>query len=317
MTVSVSATAAADLSSPAADSSCRFEITDNFAVDAPDGCRRLRLWAPVIPDSPHQRVLDLAVRADLPAELSREAEFGNMVLHTTATAPSQTRYSFELRYIVERFTPPGPTDPSRATALASPDLFARTLQPERHVDVDDRTRALAAGVVAGETNPLEQARRIYDHTTGAMTYDATQQSYQGSTEHALVCQVGNCNDIHALFVSLCRSVGIPARFVLGQALEAPTGGAEDCEVCGYHCWAEFFVAGLGWLPADASCACKYGTHGLFGRLETNHIAFSTGRDLLFDPPQHTGRALFFATPYAEADGAAVPVQRRLAFTEAQ
>ncbi|UQA91953.1 transglutaminase-like domain-containing protein [Streptomyces halobius] len=314
MTGSVSATASA--SSPPADIGCRFEITDSFTVDAPERCRRLRLWAPVIPDVPHQRVLDLAVRADLPAELTREAEFGNTLLHATAPAPTAGRYSFELRYAIKRVPRPGTTDPARATALASPELFARTLQPERHVDVDDRTRALAAEIVAGETNPLEQARRIYDHTTGAMTYDATQQSYRGSTEHALVCQVGNCNDIHALFVSLCRSVGIPARFVLGQALEAPTGTAEDCEVCGYHCWAEFFIAGLGWLPADASCACKYGTHGLFGRLECNHIAFSTGRDLLFDPPQHAGRALFFAAPYAEADGAAVPVERRLAFTEA-
>ena len=44
-----------------------------------------------------------------------------------------------------------------------------------------------------------------------MTYDQGKQSWKGSTDHALVCQVGNCNDIHALNLSLCRSVGIPAR----------------------------------------------------------------------------------------------------------
>ena len=164
------------------------------------------------------------------------------------------------------------------------------------------TRKLAAEIVGGETNALGRARRIYDYVTGKMAYDAAQQSWKGSSEHALVCSVGNCNDIHALFVSLARSTGIPARLVLGQALEPPPPGQEACDLCGYHCWAEFFVAGLGWLPADASCACKYGTHGLFGDLEMNHIAWSVGRDILLEPAQKGERVLFFAGPYAELDG---------------
>lgn len=205
-------------------------------------------------------------------------------------------------------------DPARARPLATAQLFSRALIPEAHVDVDERTRTLAQDVVGPETNPLEQARRIYDYVTGAMDYDATKQSFLGSTEHALTCSVGNCNDIHALFVSLCRSVDIPARFVLGQALELPQPGAQDCEVCGYHCWAEFFVAGLGWLPADASCATKYGTHGLFANLQANHIAWSIGRDILLAPPQRAGRSLFFAGPYAEIDGETHPAQRQIRFT---
>ncbi|MGG7569294.1 hypothetical protein [Streptomyces sirii] len=85
-------------------------------------------------------------------------------------------------------------------------------------------------------------------------------------------------------------------------------------MCGYHSWAEFFIAGLGWLPADASCATKYGIHGLFTALEANHIAWSTGRDVLLSPPQRAGRSLFFAAPYAEADGRPHPVGRRIGFT---
>ena len=146
------------------------------------------------------------------------------------------------------------------------------------------------------------ARRFYDHVGSTMTYDAENQSWRGSTEHALVCSAGNCNDIHALFISLCRSAGIPARFVLGQALESPAPGEDACDLCGYHCWAELFVVGLGWLPADASCACKYGKHALFGDLEMNHVAWSTGRDLTLAPTQEGPPLLFFAGPYAEADG---------------
>jgi transglutaminase-like putative cysteine protease len=135
-----------------------------------------------------------------------------------------------------------------------------------------------------------------------MTYDAAQQSWKGSSEHALTCSVGNCNDIHALFISLARSAGIPARLVLGQALEPPPPGEPACELCGYHCWAEFFCSGLGWVPVDASCACKYGKHALFGDLEMNHIAWSVGRDVKMNPPQQGEPILFFASPYAETDG---------------
>ncbi|MBI4539388.1 MAG: transglutaminase family protein [Gemmatimonadetes bacterium] len=111
-------------------------------------------------------------------------------------------------------------------------------------------------------------------------------------------------------------MGIPARLILGQALEAPAPGEKACELCGYHCWVEFFAPGLGWVPADASCACKYGKHGLFGALETNHIAWSVGRDILLAPPQRDARVLFLAGPYAEVDGRPHPnVKRHVTFSE--
>lgn len=83
---------------------------------------------------------------------------------------------------------------------------------------------------------------------------------------------------------------------------------------GYHCWAEFFVAGAGWLPADASCACKYGKHQLFGDLEMNHIAWSTGRDINLFPMQQGDPLLFFAGPYAELDRKRFPkIERHIHF----
>lgn len=181
-------------------------------------------------------------------------------------------------------------------------LYSRFLDPERYVDVTPETRDLARQVLGTTVGVVEQARRIYDHLVGYMTYDAGQQSWTGSTEHGLVCSVGNCNDIHALFISLCRSIGLPARLMMGQALETPEPDEERCELCGYHCWAEFFAAGLGWVPVDASCACKYGKHLLFGSVELNHVAWAVGRDVLLQPAQQGERLLYFVAPYAEVNG---------------
>ncbi|MQA06733.1 MAG: transglutaminase family protein [Streptosporangiales bacterium] len=303
------------LETSATQTRTRYEIIDGFTIGPPaEDVHRLQVWCPVITDTPHQRVLDMADSSGICWQLTRETEFGNVMFHACA-APLPDPLPFEIRYLIERSSPGLTVDSGRVRQLATPQLFARALQPEKCVDVDATTRELARSVAGDETNPLEQARRFYDHVTGSMTYSAAEQSFKGSTQHALACSVGNCNDIHALFVSLCRSAGIPARFVLGQALDAPPETGEACDVCGYHCWAEFFIAGLGWLPADASCATKYGTHGLFGALETNHIAWSTGRDLLLAPPQHTERSSFFAAPYAEADGSAYPVARHLTYTQ--
>jgi len=278
----------------------RYEIYDRFQIAPLEGIAgRMDVWCPMIPDTPYQRVLDVSIAAPGPYELNREPEFGNLMLHAALLEAFDKALLFEIRYVVERLRVPHRLDSPPVRALAVRGLFARALAPEQYVDVDLKTQALAEQVVGDECSPLERARRIYDYVTEKMTYNAAEQSWKGSTEHALACSVGNCNDIHALFVSLCRSLGIPARFVLGQALEPPPPGQEACELCGYHCWAEFFVPGLGWVPADASCACKYGKHELFGDLEMNHVAWSVGRDIQLQPPQHGGRLLFLAGPYVE------------------
>jgi transglutaminase-like putative cysteine protease len=277
----------------------------------------LDIWSPVIPETPYQRVLDIEVTTPGPWQIHRESEFGNLVFHCQIAMPVRTAIEVQFRYAVERLPLNHPLDAAALRPVSTPQLFARVLGEERFVDVNDKTRALAREIAGDETNLLAQARLLYEHVTYTMAYDAAQQSWTGSTEHALTCSVGNCNDIHALFISLARSLGIPARLVLGQALEPPAPGQEICELCGYHCWAEFFAPGLGWIPVDASCACKYGKHALFGALETNHVAWSTGRDILLAPPQRGPRVLFFAGPYAEIDGEPHPrVERRVTFSEA-
>jgi transglutaminase-like putative cysteine protease len=305
-------------STPSASSSMRrYEIVDEVTLAAaPSGAERYDLWCPLIPDTPYQRVVAVRVHSSVPWTAKHEAEHGNRILHTHIAGVPPAPATVRICYTIERRARVWTLDSAVVRPLEASALFLNSLRPERFVDVDERTRRLAREVVGSEPELLERARRIYEYVAGTMTYNAEAQSWKGSTSHALACSTGNCNDIHALFISLCRSVGIPARLVLGQALETPPSGAEACEVCGYHCWAEFFVGGLGWVPADASCACKYAKDHLFGDLELNHVAWSMGRDIELEPVQQGGRLLFFAGPYAEADG--VPhrgVERRIRFVE--
>ncbi|MGZ4779621.1 MAG: transglutaminase-like domain-containing protein, partial [Thermoanaerobaculia bacterium] len=134
-----------------------------------------------------------------------------------------------------------------------------------------------------------------------MKYDKTIPGWgNGDTERACDIKAGNCTDFHSLFMSLARAKGIPARFVIGFPLTAADG-----QVKGYHCWAEFWVKGKGWIPVDASDASKLSDNAkreyLFGNLDPNRVQFTVGRDLTLTP--RTSEPLnFFIYPRAESNG---------------
>ncbi len=85
----------------------------------------------------------------------------------------------------------------------------------------------------------------------------------------------------------------------------PLSKQQPSEIKGYHCWAEFFIQGKGWVPVDASDASKSSDpvlrNFLFGNLDPDRLQFTVGRDLKLRPA--TLEPLnFFIYPYAEADG---------------
>ena len=101
-------------------------------------------------------------------------------------------------------------------------------------------------------------------------------------------------------MSLARAQSIPTRFVIGFPLPQGSG-----KIPGYHCWAEFYVKGKGWVPVDASDASKSSDPAvramLFGNLPANRVEFTMGRDLKLTPA--TSEPLnFFIYPRVEFNG---------------
>jgi transglutaminase-like putative cysteine protease len=60
---------------------------------------------------------------------------------------------------------------------------------------------------------------------------------------------GACRDLAVLFVDVCRSVGIPARFVSGYQ----EGDSSQCDR-DLHAWTEAFIPGGGWRGYDPTHA---------------------------------------------------------------
>jgi transglutaminase-like putative cysteine protease len=288
-----------------------FEFSYSTQItQVPDGTRELRIWIPNPTSDAHQEIYDLKVSSPVEAVVHAEPRFGNSILFLSIPNPKSLPISIEMKFKVRRseyirrdFTHYEPVSAGRLDPA-----IAAYLKPDRLVPVNDRIMALAKEVTSGKTTDLEKARAIYDYTLANMKYDKSGTGWgRGDIIFACDAKHGNCTDFHALFIGLCRASGIPARFSIGFPLPETRG---EADIAGYHCWAEFYLNGYGWVPVDASEASKHPEKRdyFFGAHDENRVQLSTGRDLVLEPRQAGSPLNYFVYPYAEADGQPLDAQ---------
>jgi transglutaminase-like putative cysteine protease len=266
---------------------------------------------------PHQEIDDIKVTCAYPTRITKDAEYGNSALYVQVDNPKDksfqmtiTFHAIRREYVRKDFENVG------KTKIDSKAVPARDLAPDQLVPLNDRIRKLAADVTAQKTTDLDKARAIYDYVVANMKYDKSGTGWgNGDILWACDAKRGNCTDFHALFIGLCRSAGIPARFSIGFPLPDRRG---EGEIAGYHCWAEFFLNGYGWVPVDASEAAKHPDKReyFFGAHDENRVQLSTGRDIVLEPKQAGPPLNYFVYPYVEVDGVAFKdVTKKLTFSD--
>jgi transglutaminase-like putative cysteine protease len=273
--------------------------------DVPADAREATLWLPFPPNNETQEISNIVVRSDVPTSVNRDEEYGNRALSLSVTEPGNKPVRVELQFDVVRRERRNAAAVARMPAEPRPveeKISERWLKRDRLVPIDGRILDLALSVTRAHPDDFDQVRAIYDHTVSTLKYDKTGSGWgRGDIAYACDAKKGNCTDFHAVFIGLCRARGIPARFEIGFSLPADkTSG----EISGYHCWADCHVPGYGWIPVDCSEAQKHPDQRdyFFGAHDEHRVAFSTGRDVLLNPPQQGERLNFFVYPYAEVDG---------------
>ncbi|OGW60484.1 MAG: hypothetical protein A2V83_09275 [Nitrospirae bacterium RBG_16_64_22] len=295
-----------------------FRFTYEAVVSKIDpSARRVEMWLPVAADTDVQRVTDLKVEAPSGVSSHLDREYGNKILNVALDPKGAESLRVRVSYTVLRKE--DRRSPVRMTLreVRSPSPVSdRFLQGDRLVPVDDFIRSIAREVTLGKSTPLEKAEAIYEHTVETMRYDKSGTGWgNGDLYYACDIRRGNCTDFHALFIGLARAASIPAKFVIGFPIPAERGRGS---VAGYHCWAEFYLDGFGWVPVDTSEAAKDKARKayFFGTLDPNRIEFTTGRDILLAPPQNGERLNYFIYPYVEVDGKAhAEVEKNFAYQD--
>lgn len=81
--------------------------------------------------------------------------------------------------------------------------------------------------------------------------------------------VGDCDDLTYLYLSLCKAIDLPSRYVKGYLVSNETAVA--------HVWAEVFVgkqiSETGWIPVECAGTGSYYTmiHHHYGVQDANHV----------------------------------------------
>ena len=283
-----------------------FHLTYEGAVGKiPAGVRRLDLWAPLPHDDRYQQVRNLRIASRVAYGTATGAH-GNEMLHLSLEKAGGRTLTVTVDLDATR------CEHRQERLFGGPRLahdepageLAQYLKPDRLVPVDAQIRAWAEEVVrkANARTDLEMARAIYNHVVATVKYDKSGTGWgRGDIYYACEKRRGNCTDFHAIFIGYARAVGIPARFAIGFPLPADRGFGE---ISGYHCWAEFYAKGIGWVPVDASEAAKNPAKRayFFGAHDENRIEFTKGRDVILAPPQKGDPLNYFIYPYAEVDG---------------
>lgn len=283
----------------------------DIAIVVPEGADDVRLWLPYPTSNQYQTIEDVEIDGNFDSSgVYREAEHGTIILYIEWNKPkeeAELTYSFKItrKEIIMKNFPEGEG--------AIPVDMEKYLLPTSLGPTVDRVKDLAVEITKGKNTILGKATAIYDYIVENVKRDPTIVGCGiGDVESLLRNLSGKCADISPVFVALARSVGVPAREIYGTRI------AKDGDITGaYHCRAEFYLPGYGWVPVDPSDVLKFmmkneggldnpdtiaTRHYLFGAQTETYVDFYTGKNITLNPPQNGGPLNYFMYPYAEVNG---------------
>ncbi|RLA49200.1 MAG: transglutaminase domain-containing protein [Gammaproteobacteria bacterium] len=277
-----------------------FEFTYEMLAGEIPSSEVVDIYIPRPTDRIGQRILNSQLRASLPVGRGWEARYHNGYYHLRRPANINAPIELSFNWTVRRDDNAASQEQVLSSQEREKYLKANTLVPVSHHILDP----ILAEIRQLRKNPSKAAtaRAIYDWIVDNIEYKKVGTGWgNGDTFWACNERYGNCTDFHALFISLARSEGIPARFEIG--FPVPQGKSSG-DIAGYHCWVQLFLPGQGWVPVDASEAAKHPEKRelYFGIHPPDRIHFSTGRDITFTEASKALPLNYFIYPYMEVGG---------------
>ena len=296
-----------------------------YRVDLPGEGKRARLWLPLpdTNDTPHQFSQGSVWSGN--AEIARFDTISGTAspmfyAEWRGNGPRNVTVSSVIKTADRAVNLDNYSESGRSAIPADIKDF---LQPTRYMPLDGIVRKTASSITkdANTQSPLKTARAIYDWVVDNSYRDQTTRGC-GRGDIKSMLESGNlggkCADLNALFVGLARAAGIPARIHYGirideSATHKSLGKFGDISK-EQHCRAEFYLAGLGWVPVDPAdvhqLALEEGLprdhlkvvalrEKLFGSWEMNWVAFNHAKDITLARDSIAGTLPFFMYPHAE------------------
>ncbi len=236
----------------------KFEVTSRIEIPKPKAVTQVWLPLPSVeaPDWVRNEGNTWSGNADS-VKVVEENKYGAKILHAEWNATAASPALEVISRISTRDRTIDFSSPSNPVRL---EQRLRTLYTAGTdlIPTDGIVRETAAGIVKGTQIDVDKARAIYEWIVENTSRNPkTRGCGIGNIRFMLESGdlSGKCADLNALYVGLCRSIGIPARDVYGVRVADSRYGYKSLGRSGdiskaQHCRAEVWLSDFGWLPVD-------------------------------------------------------------------
>ncbi|MEO7412446.1 MAG: transglutaminase family protein [Opitutaceae bacterium] len=240
-----------------------------YAGSARDSFNEARL-CPVDDETQSRRQFTL--RTTPTAETRDYRDFYGNIVHYFDVATPHKKLVIEAESEIET-TPnadrvPVPAVPiSELETCSERELYAEFLNESNYVPQAVELWREAQDAIAGERFTVwADAIRIGRHVYQTFTYKPNSTGVSTRATDALKLRMGVCQDFAHVMLGMCRSIGIPARYVSGYFFNSCR---KPGEVEASHAWVEVMIPGYGWSAFDP-------THDRAA--DERYVKIATGRD---------------------------------------
>ncbi|HEX2854886.1 MAG TPA: transglutaminase family protein [Opitutaceae bacterium] len=240
-----------------------------YAGQARDSFNEARL-CPV--DDPTQSRRHFVLRTD-PVVTTRDYRdfYGNIVHYFDVTAPHHQlviEAESEIETTPNDVRAPIPAVPvSELATCAERELYAEFLNESFYVPQAVELWREAQDAMAGQRFTVwADAIRLGRHVYQTFAYKPRTTGVSTRATDALAQRTGVCQDFAHVMLGMCRSIGIPARYVSGYFFNR---GRQPDDIEASHAWVEVMIPGHGWAGFDP-------THDRAA--DERYVKVATGRD---------------------------------------
>ena len=239
-----------------------FEVTTRVDIQQAEG--QTRIWLPVPSiDSDWQRSVASHYASNGQARMNSDAVYGARLLQVEF-APGEKKPWVEITSRLQtrsRAVNWAEKQPAREDAAS----LRFWTQPTALLPTDGIVRKTALEATRGAKTDVEKARVLYEWVVRNSWREPKVRGC-GEGDIKTMLETGNlggkCADINALYVGLCRAVGLPARDVYGLRLAPSAFGYKELSgnpaslKGAQHCRAEVWLKDHGWVAADPADVAK-------------------------------------------------------------
>lgn len=245
-------------------------VTFRFSIDVPtvDALRgdTLRVWMPVpmtTTRQPEVKILSSFPENGIVSTTDRSVH--NTIYFTQPVGDKSTHFEYTATYVAK-------------PQYFSPEYIRKNIRPyDKNSELYKKYTTfegpnivktpLAYTIVGNEKDPYRCSEMVYDYIIANFPWAGAREYSTIPCIPEYVCKTGHgdCGQVAMLYISIMRTLGIPARWESGWMIHPGEVNLHD--------WAEVYFEGVGWVPVDAS----FGRYTSSPNVATQKF-YSTGMD---------------------------------------